>query len=165
MDIKDFNEALYASSNGVVVERRKSIIIPILILLAGVALLVANYFIENGNDANNLKSALVLTGGSLAIIGIVWCGVRIFGGGAPYHTADKCFLIREQYSFDRAQQNTIIKAIESCDKTAIDNLEESDIAGLSVLCYHSPRSKYCAMQAFAYEEFVYKAITELEVKN
>jgi len=165
MDIKDFNEALYASSNGVIVERRKSIILPIIVLLAGIALLVANYFIENGTDANNLKSALVLMGGAIALIGIAWCGIRIFGGGEPYHTADKCFLEREQYSFDRAQQNTIIKAIESCDKTAIDNLEESDIAGLSVLCYHSPRSKYCAMQAFAYEEFVYKAITELKVKS
>lgn len=165
MDIKDFNEALYASSNGVVVERRKSIIIPIFILLAGVALLVVNYFIENGTDANNLKSALVLMGGSITLIGVAWCGIRIFGGGAPYHTADKCFLTNEQYSFDRAQRDEVVKAIESCDKSAIDNLEESDIAGLSVLCYHSPRSKYCAMQAFAYEEFVYKAITELRIKN
>ncbi len=165
MDIKDFNEALYASSNGVVVERRKSIIIPIFILLAGAALLVVNYFIENGTDANNLKSALVLMGGSITLIGVTWCGIRIFGGGAPYHTADKCFLTNEQYSFDRAQRDEVVKAIESCDKSAIDNLEESDIAGLSVLCYHSPRSKYCAMQAFAYEEFVYKAITELRIKN
>ena len=47
MNIKDFNEALYASSNGVVVERRKNIVVPLLVLLAGVALLVVNYFIEN----------------------------------------------------------------------------------------------------------------------
>ena len=54
MNIKDFNEALYASSNGVVVERRQNIVVPFLVLAAGIALLVVNYFIENGDDANNL---------------------------------------------------------------------------------------------------------------
>ena len=48
---------------------------------------------------------------------------------------------------------------------ALDALEESDIAGITVICYHSPRSKYCAMQAFAYDEFVYKGITELKIRN
>uniref|UniRef100_UPI0040566618 hypothetical protein n=1 Tax=Alistipes sp. TaxID=1872444 RepID=UPI0040566618 len=163
MDIKDFNEALYASSNGVVVERRKSIIVPMLVLLVGVALLVANYFIENGNDANNLKSALVLTGGCVAIIGAVWCGICLFGGGVPYHTGDKCFLVREQYSFDRAQREEVMTAIEACDKSALDKIEESDIASISAICYHSPRSKYCAMQAFTYQEFVYKAITNVKI--
>ena len=162
MNIKDFNEALYASSNGVVVERRRNTIVPILVLLIGVALLVANYFIENGSDTNNLKSALVLIGGATTLVSVALCGVRIFGAGEPYHTVDKCFLIRKQYSFDRSQRNDVVKAVESCDKFALDSIEESDIAGISVICYHSPRSKYCAMQAFAYEEFVYNSITALK---
>lgn len=165
MEIKDFNEALYASSNGVIVERRKSIIVPILVLLTGIALLVVNYFIENGNDANNLKSALVLIGGATSLIGIALCGVRIFGGGEPYHTGDKCFLERKQYSFDREQRDEVIKAIEACDKLALEAIKESDIASVSAICYHSPRSKYCAMQGYAYEEFVYKAITELRIED
>ncbi len=165
MEIKDFNEVLYASSNGVVVERRQNIVLPILVLLAGIALLVTNYFIENGNDANNLKSALVLIGGCIALVGAVWCGIRIFGDGTPYHTKDKCFLVKEQYSFDRSQHDEIVAAIKKCSKEALDNIEESDIAGISVLCYHSPHSSYCAMQAFAYEEFAYKKITEIEIHN
>ena len=56
MDIKNFNEALYASSNGVIVERRKSLVMPLIVLLVGIGLLVANYFIENGDDANNLMT-------------------------------------------------------------------------------------------------------------
>lgn len=164
MDIKDFNEALYASSNGVIVERRKSIIVPILVFLAGVALLVVNYFIDNGTDANNLKSALVLVGGCVALVGVALCGVAIFGGGEPYHTGDNCFLVRRQYSFDRAQRDSIVKAVEACDKLALDAIEESDIAGISVMCYYSPRSKYVVMQAFVYEEFVYQSITPMKVK-
>jgi hypothetical protein len=90
MDIREFNEALYASSNGVVVERRQNILLPIIILAVGVALLVLNSFIENESDANNLKSALVLVGGAILLIGVALCGVRVFGGGAPYHTKDNC---------------------------------------------------------------------------
>lgn len=165
MDIKDFNEALYVSSNGVVVERRKSIIVPILIALVGVALLVANGFIENGEDANNLKSTLVLVGGIISITGAIICGVRAFGSGAPYHKGDNCFLIRRQYSFERSQVESIVKAVEACDKLALDGEDESDIAGILVLSYHSPRSKYVAMQAFVYDEFVYKGITKLKIKS
>lgn len=164
MDIKDFNGALYASSNGVVVERRKNVIVPVLVLLLGIGLLVANYFIDNGNDTNNLKSALVLIGGAITLISAALCGVRLFGTGEPYHTVDKCFLVRKQYSFDREKEGVVVKAVEACDKLALDGIDESDIAGVSVICYHSPRSKYCAMQAFVYSEFVYKGITGLKTK-
>ena len=163
MNIKDFNEALYASSNGVVVARRKSIVLPLLTLVAGVALLVANYLIENGADANNLKSTLVLIGGIFAVAGVVLCAVRIFGAGEPYHTIDKCFLVQRQYSFERAQQGAVVKAIESGDKSVLEAVGESNIAGITAVCSHSPRGKFCAMQAFAYEEFVYQAITPLKV--
>ena len=164
MDIKDFHEALYASSNGVVVERRQNIVVPVLVLLVGVALLVANNFIDNGSDANNLKSALVLFGGAISLVAVALCGARIFGGGIPYHTKDKCFLVRRQYSFGREQHDDVVKAVKACDKLALEGLGESDIAGVSVICYHSPQSKFCVMQAFAYEDFVYKAKTELVIK-
>lgn len=163
MNIKDYNEALYASSNGVVVARRKSIALPLLTLVAGVALLIANYFIENGNDANNLKSVLVLVGGALVVAGVALCCVRIFGAGAPYHTVDKCFLVQRQYPFERTQQGVVVKAIESGDKSALEAIGESNIAGITAVCSHSPRSKFCAMQAFAYEEFVYQAVTPLKI--
>ena len=161
MDIKNFNEALYASSNGVIVERRKSLVMPLIVLLVGIGLLVANYFIENGDDANNLKSALVLAGGIISVAGIALCGIRIFGGGVPYHKEDKCYLIRKKYSFVRAQQGAVVKAVEKCDKLALDGMSESDIAAISVICYYSPRSKYCIMQAFAYDELLYKEITPI----
>ena len=136
MDIREFNEALYASSNGVVVERRQNILLPIIILAVGVALLVLNSFIENGSDANNLKSALVLVGGAILLIGVALCGVRVFGGGAPYHTKDNCFLVRRQYSFDRAQHNEVVKAVESGEKSAIDAM-----AILNIYIRYMPMSK------------------------
>jgi cell division ATPase FtsA len=165
MEQKNFIEALCASSNGVVVERRRSIIIPLVVLLVGLGILVINYLIKNGDDANNLKSALVLVGGATTLIGAALCATRIFGGGAPYHTTDRCFLVHKRYSFDKSVQAKILESINNCDKIALDAIQESDIAGLTVECYYSPCSKFCAMQAFAFEELVYKSVSELKVKR
>ena len=52
----------------------------------------------------------------------------------------------------------------SFEKSAIDAISESDIAGITVICYYSSQSNFCAMQAFAYEEFVYKPQTPMIVK-
>ena len=165
MNIKDFNEALYASSNGVVVEHRKRIIIPIIILLIGVAMLVANYFIEDSESVNNLKSALILFGGLATIVGIAYCVACIFGSGTPYHKEDKCLLLCNQYSFDRAQLQVVEEAVKLCDKSALDALPESDIATLPVICYYSPKSSYCAMQAYMYEGFDYQSVTPFSTRE
>lgn len=165
MNIKDFNEALYASSDGVIVERRKSLAMPLVVLLVGVALLVLNLFIENGEDVNNLKSTLVLFGGLVTLAGSAYCAVNLFGGGDPYHKGDKCFLVCKKYIFERAQIENVVKAVEMADKSALDAIEEGDIASLSVICCHSPKSDYCVMQAFVYEDFVYNSITKLSIKS
>ncbi len=164
MNIKDFNEALYASSNGVVVERRKNPIIPIIILLAGVALLVANTFVPSVIEYNNIKSVLVLAGGLITLVGVAYCAVNLFGRGVPYHKGEKCALVQRQYSFDRAQLQKVVSAVEKCDKIALDAIDESDIAGVSVICCYSPNGNYCVMQAFTYEDFVYQSITKLYEK-
>ena len=163
MNITDINEAIYASSNGVIVERRKSIIAPILVLIVGVAMLVANYFIENGSDTNNLKSTLMLAGGCVLMLGIILSGVAIFGEGRPYHNEDKNYLTLKQYSFERSQQREVVKAVNSGDRKILEAVEEGEVTGILAICYYSPKGKFVAMQAFAYEEFMYKPITELKI--
>jgi hypothetical protein len=163
MNLSEINEAIYASSNGAIVERRKNIIMPILVLLAGAAMLVANCFIENGSDTNNLKSTLMLAGGCVLMLGVILSGIAIFGEGRPYHTLDKNYLTLKQYSFDRSQQRVVEKAVNSGDRKSLDTIEEGEVAGIIAVCYYSPKGKFVAMQAFAYEEFTYKPITELKI--
>ena len=163
MNLSEINEAIYASSNGVIVERRKNIIMPILVLLAGAAMLAANCFIENGSDTNNLKSTLMLAGGCVLMLGVILSGIAIFGEGRPYHTLDKNYLTLKQYSFDRSQQRVVEKAVNSGDRKSLETIKEGEVAGIIAVCYYSPKGKFVAMQAFAYEEFTYKPITELKI--
>ena len=127
-------------------------------------MLVANYLIENGNDTNNLKSSLVLAGGALSLLGAALCGMRIFGGGVPYHKADRCFLVSRQYSFDLSQRREVENIVKDVNRVALENIEESDVTSILVLCYCSPKGSFVAMQAFVYDEFDYKPITELKIK-
>ncbi len=163
MNISDINEAIYASSNGVVVERRKTIIVPILVLILGVAMLALNYYIENGADSNNLKSTLMLAGGCVTVLGLILSGIAIFGEGRPYHTLDKKYLALKQYSFDRSCQAEVVKVVDACDRKRLDTIEESDVAGVIVICYYSAKGAFVAMQAFLYEDFDYKPITSLKI--
>lgn len=164
MNIKDFNEALYASSNGAIVERRKGVVVPIIILLVGIAMLVANAFLPDNPEMNNLKSTIVLMGGLVTLVGVVYVALCLFGRGVPYHKEDRCNLQYKQYAFERALQSRVVAAVEKCDKIALDALEESDVAGVTVVCYYSPKSNYCIMQAFAYDDFTYQSITKLYEK-
>ena len=164
MDIQEINEAIYASSNGAVIERRKPIFVPLLVLVAGLAMLVGNYYIGNGADYTALKSTLALVGGVLILVGVALCGIAVFGGGLPYHKADKCFLSLKRYSFERVQEKDVAKAINSVDKSALDAVKESDVAGILAICYYSPKGTFVAMQAFAYEELDYKPITGVKIR-
>ena len=163
MNISEINEAIYASSNGVIVERRKNIVVPILVLIAGVAMLVANYFVENGADTNNLKSTLMLVGGCVLMLGVILSGIAIFGEGRPYHTLDKNYLTLKQYSFDRSQQREVETAVNSGERKALEAVDEGEVTGVLAICYYSPKGKFVAMQAFAYDEFTYKPITQLKI--
>ena len=77
MDIKEFNEAIYASSNGVVVEHRKSIIAPVVVIAVGIALFVANTLISNSAETIDLKSTLILAGAFVVAIGAILLCVRL----------------------------------------------------------------------------------------
>ena len=97
------------------------------------------------------------------MLGIILCSVAIFGEGLPYHKTDKKYLTLKQYSFDRSQQNEVEKAVKSGNRGELDAIEESEVAGVIAVCYYSQKGTFVAMQAFAYEEFDYKPITELNI--
>ncbi len=65
----DMREALCALPCGVIEKRRKTVAVPLLLLVAGVAMLVANGMLSGSADNADLKSALVLFGVALTLVG------------------------------------------------------------------------------------------------
>ena len=68
---------MYALPGEVVVRRRKSLVLPAALFVAGVVLLVLNH-VYGAELSNNMRSALVFLGGSLALAGMITLAARFF---------------------------------------------------------------------------------------
>lgn len=165
MNKKGICEVLYTSYGDCVEARRKSLVWPIVVLVAGVALLIVNAFVDNGADSNNLKSTLVLGGGLVAIAGIVLILARLLGEGAPYHKATKSFLCGRTYSFAAEQREQVMQAVKVCDVAALAKMPQSDVQSIVVVTYASKGHEFVALQPFVYEELEYRPIVDVVVKS
>ena len=79
-----FYEALYTSCSDVVA-RRKSIVLPILIIVAGIALPFASLMLLRGEQFDNINSVVILAGIAIAITGGIMLLGRLSGKGEPFH--------------------------------------------------------------------------------
>ena len=163
MNKKRFCEALYASCDGVVVCRRKSLIIPALLIVAGIALPFAGALLGDSVSAQNLHSALVITGLGVALVGAVLLLGRVAGHGEPYHKEKRAFLRSEIRSFDRSMRSKVLDCIGKGDYKALMALPTDDASGLSVLIYALPDGSFAAAQAYEYAELEYRQIGSVVV--
>ena len=162
----DMCEALYALPGGVVVKRRKPIAMPAALLVAGVALLVINSQIEASAEMMNLKSALVLFGAVMAVVGAVILVLRMMGGaGAPYHSADGCYLKCKELKFNKEKSAQLRDLVNRGDFTTLRSLPEDGVSAVTVVMYSSPRSGFCAAQVFEYFELELRAVSQLRVTD
>ena len=159
-------EALYALPGGVVVKRRKPIAMPAVLLVAGVALLIINSQIEASAEMMNLKSALVLFGAMMAVVGTVILVLRMMGGaGAPYHAADGCYLKCKELKFNKEKSAQLRDLVNRGDFTTLRSLPEDGVSAVTVVMYSSPRSGFCAAQVFEYFELELRAVSQLRVTD
>lgn len=162
----DMCEALYALPGGVVVKRRKPIAMPVALLVAGVALLIINSQIEASAEMMNLKSALVLFGAMMAVVGTVILVLRMMGGvGAPYHAADGCYLKCKELKFNKEKSAQLRYLVNRGDFTTLRSLPEDGVSAVTVVMYSSPRSGFCAAQVFEYFELELRAVSQLRVTD
>ena len=162
----DMCEALYALPGGVVVKRRKPIAMPTALLVAGVALLIINSQIEASAEMMNLKSALVLFGAVMAVVGAVILVLRMMGGaGAPYHAADGCYLKCKELKFNKEKSAQLRDLVNRGDFTTLRSLPEDGVSAVTVVMYSSPRSGFCAAQVFEYFELELRAVSQLRVTD
>lgn len=165
MNKKDICEVLYASYGEFVERRRKGLVWPIIVLVAGLAILAVNMVIDNGADSNNLKSTLVLVGSITAVVGVVLVLMRILGAGAPYHKGSKSFLVERTYSFAHTQREKAVAAAKACDMKALASLPQSEVPSITVVTYSLRNGEFAAVQAFAYEELEYRPLFDVVVKH
>ena len=108
MKTNDICEALYALPGGVVEARRRPVVKPLAIALAGAALLVVDT-VATDSDSGNLDAAMLLIGSTMLLWGLIAATTRLFGQDrVPYYRPDGVYLRRKERYY-RHQQLTELR--------------------------------------------------------
>lgn len=159
----DMCEAMYAQSHGAIVARRRSMVAPASIVLMGVALLAINVLAVDSSVENaNLKSAIVLFGAVLVVVGVIYALVR--RSGEPFLVADGCFLNKKELKFYKERSSEVRDLVKRGDFTTLQALPEDGVSAVTVVLYTSPRSSFTVAQVFEYEEMEMRPTSDLVMK-
>lgn len=165
MDKIKICEAMYALPGEVVVRRRKPLLIPAVLFLAGAAMLVANNLYASALT-NNLSSALVFAGGSLSLAGLIVLALRLYGSeGVPYYRDGRCYLQYDELYFERADRGEVVQSVREGDVRQLVSMPRARVPAVAVAIYRTADNRFAAMQAFEYAELEYKPLTDLKIVN
>lgn len=163
MNKNEICEAMYALPDRVIVKRRKPLLVPVLVLLAGAVLIVVNN-VWGAELTNNLRSSLVFVGGALAVSGLLILLARMLGSdGIPYHRREKRFLEYEELYFDRECGRDVVRYVNDGDVRKVLALQRSRVPAVAVALYRTPDNRFAALQAFEYTDLEYRALSELKI--
>lgn len=163
MDKHKICEAMYALPGGVVVKRRKSPAFPLLLAVAGAAMIVVNNLYA-ASLTNNVSSALVFVGGVASVAGLTLLAARIFGSnGVPYHRGGKCFLRYEELYFGHDARGEVVSRVDQGALGQLLAMPHGSVPAVAVALYRTADNRFAAMQAFEYSELEYRPLTELRI--
>ncbi len=157
-----FYEVLYTSCSNIVA-RRKSVLLPLLTILVGIALPLISMQLLKGGAYDDINSSVVLVGLAIAVAGGVWLLGRLVGKGEPYHKAKGEFLTSKILSFDRSNRSKVITAIGSKDYKTLLTIPACEVSALSVMVVCSSDDSFVAVQAFEYAELEYKELCPVTI--
>jgi hypothetical protein len=159
-----FFEALYASTPSIVA-RHKSIVLPIALIILGIALPFISMELFGDPSYDDINSSIVLVGIALAVGGGIWLLGRITGSGEPFHTGKGAFLTTRTLSFDRSRRAEVLKAISSGESEALFAIPTCEVSALCVMVSHTADKAFVAAQAFEYAELEYRELCAVTVLN
>lgn len=160
----DMCDQMYSSLGGKVIAKNKPLTTPLLVLLGGMLLFAINGFLIKNQEFVNLKSALVLFGSALTLVGGTILGMRLFGRStAPYCTKPEGYLKREELKFTKEQKAQVLGLIQKGEFDTLRAMPQSDISTLMVAIYSSHRSPLQVAQAFEYIDLELRPISPLKI--
>lgn len=150
---QDICEALYALPNGVVQPRRRSVMMPLVIALVGVALLAAYFVMLNGN-AGALGMSLIVAGGTLVLYGLVVTVVRIASNDTvPYHAATKSYMIYRERLYAHENGAMLKEAVAAGDLKRIEAIETSNVSALTLAECRTKDGSIVALALYEYANY------------
>ena len=146
-------EALYALPNGVVEPRRRSVLKPIVVTLIGFAIIALDLLcIRSENDA--LTMLLIVTGGSLALCGLLVAVMRIASDEqVPYHTPSKSYMNCRERHYTHDKLTELQTAVAMHDTDRIESIKTSNISSITLAECSTHDGSIVALAIYEYENY------------
>ena len=144
------DKAIYTISDEIIA-RRKSMVIPAITALAGVALLVLSSSLGKTEGNENLASSTFFFGLTVLIVGVVIMALRIVRkSSAPYHRPSHCSMKEYVCYFDAAKRNQVMELFNCNDLNGLDKLSSENPSPLMMISYRTSNEKVTVMQIHEY---------------
>lgn len=155
-----FFEALYAS-NSAIVARKKSIVLPIILIVIGIIIPLVGMQLLDAPEYDNITSTLIIVAMAVCVGGVVWLLRRILGGGEPYCTTNGEYLKVETLNFDRSRKKELLKALAEKNFTSLRAIPSCDISAVTALVCTTADGSFAAAQLFEYSELEYRELSKV----
>ena len=160
MDKKSICEAMYALPSGVVVRRKRTIGMPLLILAIGIGVVAINYGMDIEAQSADFSSSLLLIAGATIIVGLLLLLSRLFDReGYPWHTPTRRPLRYEERFYPVELRNEVQRMVDEAAYLRLVAADTKRTSGIAVAIYRSEDKRFAAMQAYEYIDYEYHPIT------
>lgn len=163
MDKNNLSEALYALPGGVVVRRKKSLVVPLVVLALGLGLIVLYYFTQDAMGDNLASSLTMLAGATTLVGGLMLTSALVDHEGKPAIQATGERLRYKEIYFPLEQRAEVQRFIDEGSIKRILASNASQSSGIVVAIYHSADLRLASMQAYEYIGYEYRPITGIKV--
>ncbi len=154
------DEAIYHVAGDQIVRKKRNPIKALLILILGIALIVAGYSVPAIHSNANLSSAAILIGGGIAIVGFVLTLVRLTGKGAPFYLPTGKKLRRTELFFETALRNDVCDCVRTGNFGKLAELPRSDSSALIAIIYRTDDQDIALAQVLEFVPHHHQPITD-----
>lgn len=163
MDKNNLSEALYALPGGVVVRRKKSPVLSLVVLTIGIGLIVL-YFFTKDAMGDNLASSLIMAAGAVTLVGgLMLTSCLVDTEGKPTIQATGERLRYKELYFPQEQRAEVQRLIDEGSVKRLLAANNGQSSGIAIAIYHTADLRIASMQAYEYIGYEYRPITSIKV--
>ncbi len=158
-NLQHIDRAIYSISNEIV-PRRKSPVVPIILMLAGVGLMVLSSELGRIPDKENIASSTLFFGVSMvAVCGVITLVRLLNKRGYPYHKVSRRRMREQVVYFDPVRRKEVTALFERGDLPALDAISSENPSPLMMISYRTSDDKVAVMQLHEYVPHNYVPIS------
>ena len=160
MNKDKFCEELYSQFPEIIVPGKRGVLVPISMLVVGVALLFCDTAFAN-METEIVRYASILIGTTLSLRGLTVLVVRLCNKrGLPYYVRTNKPLKFTEMSFSKEQMSKVKDLVDKGDISALRSMQQYPVSAVAVMVFSADNDEFVAMQAFTYAELDYHPITD-----